>query len=513
MKVIAMYLPQFHEVEENNRWWGKGFTEWKAVKQAEKLFRTHYQPRCPLNENYYDLSERKTMEWQAELMNQYGIDGLCFYHYWFKDGRRILEKPAENLLQWSDIQMPFCFSWANESWVRTWSKLSDGNVWSSKFETDRAQKEKSILLQQDYGDEEQWKEHFEYLLPFFKDKRYIKIDNAPIFMLYEPASVLCLEQMRVKWNEWAKAEGFNGIYLIGANCGQDIYTNVDADYYHEPIHTMKKMRWIPKEDEKPVKLSYDDVWNALLSCDLKNNKTYLGGFVDYDDTPRHDIGGSVIYGACPEKFQKYFTELLAKNAANGNKITFINAWNEWGEGMYLEPDTRYSYGYLEAILYAKENYSLYISKYKLRRELHIKGLWNRYDALNDKYMPRIKLLNKWLYIRECGISLGAYVEKYNFSSVAIYGMGQLGKHLYQELKEGNIEVKYAIDRRKNITGVNLKIYDMDEAPLSVDAVLIALDYEYQNVVSCLKTRGFERIILLQELLDEILCAIQENEIL
>ena len=118
MKVIAMYLPQFHRVKENDEWWGEGFTEWTAVRGAKQLFNGHYQPRIPQNRNYYDLLEKDTMLWQASLMKQYGIDGMCIYHYWFKDGRKILEKPAENLLQWKDVDMPFCFSWANETWAR-----------------------------------------------------------------------------------------------------------------------------------------------------------------------------------------------------------------------------------------------------------------------------------------------------------------------------------------------------------------------------------------------------------
>lgn len=124
MRVIAMYLPQFHRVKENDIWWGEGFTEWTSVRSAERLFPGHEQPHVPLHGNYYDLLQPETMRWQAELMKRFGVDGMCFYHYYFKDGRKILEKPAENLLQWKDIDMPFCFSWANESWVRSWSRLS-----------------------------------------------------------------------------------------------------------------------------------------------------------------------------------------------------------------------------------------------------------------------------------------------------------------------------------------------------------------------------------------------------
>ena len=184
MKVISMYLPQFHRTKENDEWWGEGFTEWTTVKSAEKFHQSQYQPRVPLNCNYYSLLEKSTMIWQADLMKQYGVDGQCFYHYWFKDGRQILEKPAQNLLQWKEIDIPFCFCWANESWARTWSRIGDKNPWANIFEREE-RNGSGILLEQKYGEEEQWKRHFEYLLPFFKDERYIKIENRPVFLIYK----------------------------------------------------------------------------------------------------------------------------------------------------------------------------------------------------------------------------------------------------------------------------------------------------------------------------------------
>lgn len=132
MNVLAMYLPQFHRVRENDEWWGEGFTEWTTVRNAKKFFTDHYQPHEPLS--YYDLLEKKTMKQQEMLMHKYAVDGMCFYHYYFEKGRKILEKPAENLLKWKDVDMPFCFYWANESWKRSWSDLQKGNVWSEIYE-------------------------------------------------------------------------------------------------------------------------------------------------------------------------------------------------------------------------------------------------------------------------------------------------------------------------------------------------------------------------------------------
>ena len=166
-----MYLPQFHEVEENNEWWGNGYTEWTAVKKATPLFHGHKQPKAPFNDNYYNLLDKQTMITQAKLAEEYGIDGFCFYHYYFKNGRKILEKPAENLLKWKDINMPYCFCWANETWARTWSNISGANAWGSKFENKKQKAGSGILLEQRYGQEKEWEEHLEYLIPFFKDEK------------------------------------------------------------------------------------------------------------------------------------------------------------------------------------------------------------------------------------------------------------------------------------------------------------------------------------------------------
>ena len=202
MKVLAMYLPQFHRVDENDEWWGEGYTEWTAVKKGEKLFPGHEQPRVPMKHNYYDLLKKETMQWQTELMKKYKVYGMCFYHYYFQKGRKILEKPAENLLKWKDIDMPFCFSWANETWARTWSKLTGTNTWNSREEKAHEIGDDGILLKQEYGGEEDWENHFYYLQPFFEDIRYIRVENKPVFIIYKPDEISCLLQMMHKSMEW-----------------------------------------------------------------------------------------------------------------------------------------------------------------------------------------------------------------------------------------------------------------------------------------------------------------------
>ena len=167
MRIIAFYLPQFHSIPENDEWWGEGFTEWANMKAAKSLFEGHNQPRIPLNNNYYNLLDDSTMEWQVDLAKKYGVYGFCFYHYWF-DGRMLLQKPMENMLKNQNINFPYCISWANEAWTNAWK--SDENA--------------RTLIAQRYGNTKEWKEHFDYLLQFFMDENYIKEDGKPLFIMY-----------------------------------------------------------------------------------------------------------------------------------------------------------------------------------------------------------------------------------------------------------------------------------------------------------------------------------------
>ena len=216
MKILAMYLPQFHRTPENDKWWGEGFTEWTTVRKAKPLFLNHAQPHEP--QEYYNLLDKDVMIKQAELMHKYGVDGMCFYHYYFEDGIKILEKPAENLLKWKEINMPFCFYWANQSWVRTWSNLQDANVWVDTLDNDEKREGDGVLLRQAYGGREQWKKHFDYLLPFFKDSRYIRKDGRPLFIIYKPEDIKDLAEMKDYWNELMEKEGLPHIFFIGKTC-------------------------------------------------------------------------------------------------------------------------------------------------------------------------------------------------------------------------------------------------------------------------------------------------------
>ncbi len=355
LKILAFYLPQFHEIPENNKWWGKGFTDWVNVKKAKPLFKGHYQPRKPLNNNYYDLSDVNVMKWQANLAKEYGIYGFCYYHYWF-NGKLLLEKPLENMLKDKEVNIPFCLAWGNESWTRTWDGL--GN---------------NVLIHQSYGGKKEWAEHFEYLIKFFLDERYIKINNKPMFLIYRTEHIPNIDEMIDFWNELSTKYGFNGIYLVEMLTGfqKTVFAkNSSAVVEFEPNYTLglysKFNKYKPKYTfyylyneylriklKSPVKIvSYDIVWKMILNRKNKkfrDRKTFLGAYIGWDNTPRKEYRGSVHINSTPENFGKYFSKLLKKADKLNSEFIFINAWNEWAEGTYLEPDEKYGYKFLEEI--------------------------------------------------------------------------------------------------------------------------------------------------------------------
>lgn len=506
MKTIAMYLPQFHEVPENSEWWGEGFTEWVAVKGAEKLFEGHDQPREPLNDNYYDLLDKTTMEHQAQMAHEYGLDGFCFYHYYFKEGRKILEKPAENLLQWTDIDMPFCFCWANESWGRTWSKMNHQavyvNSWAEKLENQiETEKKDGLLLEQKYGREEAWEEHFKYLLPFFLDRRYIKKDGNPILLIYKPADIFCFAEMILYWRKKIRENGFNDIYVIGLNTiekleGLDaVLINGPAMYFKQNIRGGNILS-IKRQDVNGYR--YEEVWeNAIASEPVEKCQTYFGGFTDFDDTPRRGKNGWFLEGASPELFEKYIYLLMRKNKAAGNEFTFINAFNEWGEGMYLEPDKKNGYAYLEILHRVKaqingiepeepQNLSV-----PILCEANVKfsdlGLQRRVDKLK----LYVNIMDSWLSHLEQKQPVADFLRQYNYNKVAVYGLGILGRHLIFELLQNDIEIVYTIDRNEQISYSGIPHYSLRADLPMVDAIVVTTVYEFNDIWKTIRNCGME----------------------
>lgn len=342
MRIFSFYLPQYHEIPENNEWWGKGFTEWTNVKKAKPLFKGHVQPVHPLNDNYYNLMEKATVEWQTRLMKDYGLTGMIYYHYYFC-GKKLLEKPAENLLRWKDIEQPFFFCWANHSWRKTWNGTSE------------------LLVEQTYGNENDWEDHFQYLLPFFKDKRYEKISNKPVFMLFIP-NFPSRDSIITYFDKRCKDYGFDGILIINtALVYKDVKKIGNSDieeiwHLREPNGSKSifndRLKHIPyrilNRMRKIIFSRYPYIYNGntffkdRVGCDY-GFKYIPGVFFGWDNTPRHGGRGEIVTAPSKEIFMKYMDSI------KDSEYVFINAWNEWCEGMILEPTEENGYKYLEWI--------------------------------------------------------------------------------------------------------------------------------------------------------------------
>lgn len=382
MKIIAFYLPQFHNIPENDEWWGDGFTEWTNVKKAYPIYNGQKQPKVPLNNNYYNLLDDNVKIWQANIAKEHGIYGFCYYHYWF-DGHMLLEKPMEQMLANKKVDIPFCVCWANETWTKAWV----GN-------------EKKVLIPQRYGGEKEWKEHFDYLLPFLKDERYIRKDGKPIIIIYRPLSIPCLEDMLCCWKKLAVQAGLSGLCVMCTTSDTHIEDSTNYNVFDNIIewqpHTAKSVkkkneeglvgevkkirreflisleekfgidfyRYSPiRKIKKKLNLSmsgqfqdYDAVWKRIIDMKPLSVNSIPGAFVHWDNTPRYEEKATVIRGDSPEKFEHYM-ELQIKHARNQyhSDMMFMYAWNEWAEGGYLEPDEDNGYAYLEAIKTALKN--------------------------------------------------------------------------------------------------------------------------------------------------------------
>lgn len=371
-KIISFYLPQYYEFKENNEWWGKGFTEWTNVKKAKPLYVGHYQPTIPYHNYFYSLDSKETIMWQIKLAKEHGIYGFCFYHYWFGNGRKLMEKPVEMFLNDLRLDIPFCLCWANHNWTRTWIG----------GDTD-------ILMEVKYGGEDAYREHFEYLLPYFTDARYIKKDNKPIFLIYMPELIPNLALMKTLFDKWCKEEGLAGIYFVSqapiAAINRDKYRqSIDYSILYEPNYTQQyvtmclktgkiinafkespsntisvvknalkkranKLLFAGKIDKmRLTNFSYDGTWKAIIKRKIRGKEYWPGIFMGYDNTPRKGYGGTVYRNGSPDKFKKYLKKFMS-NIHDSDCYIFCMAWNEWGEGAYLEPDQVHGLQYLEAI--------------------------------------------------------------------------------------------------------------------------------------------------------------------
>lgn len=498
-QVYAFYLPQFHRTPENDEWWGEGFTEWTTVKNAKPLFPGHHQPHEPLD--YYNLLNKEAMEKQAALMHEYGVDGMCFYHYYFENGRKILEKPAENLLKWTDITMPFCFYWANQSWIRSWSNMAGGNKWTEIYDQSKKEEGDGVLLRQVYGGRNEWKDHFYYMLPFFKDVRYLKKDGRPLFIIYKPEDIRCLNEMMQCWNELMEKEGMPRLYFIGKDC------LLDGELCHEPQNALTGYGSRRFDNAYGISniVGFDEAWKMILENSRYKANVYPCAYAGYDDSPRRGKRGTVITGSTPEKFKNYMIRLLVKAEEKKSEFVFLNAWNEWGEGMYLEPDVEWGYAYLEAIREAK--------KFVVQNREVLSGIANdregdtankrneAFASREKRYRAYWKTLDKWLKLEISGESLSKRIKELGAEKVAVYGLGMLGASLIMELKRDGIAIQYGIDQDVyKGREYDFPVYGLQDSLPEADLVVVTVGYAYDAIRKQLEEKGDFKILSVDELL-------------
>lgn len=363
IEVLAFYLPQFYPFKENNEWWGPGFTEWTNVAKAKPLFKGHNQPRIPADLGYYDLRVEETREQQVELAKRAGVTAFCYWHYWFGNGKRLLDRVFDEVLYSGKPDFPFCLGWANHSWyAKTWNKDS---------------KDK-LLIEQTYPGVEDAREHFNYLLRAFKDSRYLKIDGKPYLFIFDPTT---LPDSYIKmFNEWVIANGYPGLYLVA-----NISSYEDKEEYIRRGYTAVLINRVSK-----ATLTKNDIRKRALSNAFKDNRVFqlllkirrsiikrlnpsptIVDYRDYyksliteqdyesdvipqlvpqwDHTPRSGINGLAWTNTTPSLFYNHVCMALDAVKHKKNPIIVLKSWNEWGEGNYMEPDTVFGHGYIDAL--------------------------------------------------------------------------------------------------------------------------------------------------------------------
>jgi lipopolysaccharide biosynthesis protein len=357
LRALAFYLPQFHPIPENDRWWGPGFTEWTNVVKARPLFDGHYQPHLPADLGFYDLRLSETREAQAGLAAQHGLSGFCYYHYWF-GGKRLLNRPFDEVLQSGRPNFPFCLCWANESWTRRWDGRSG-----------------EVIMAQEYSTEDD-NAHIEHLIPAFEDERYIRIDGRPLFLVYRTELLPDPARTAAIWRKRASQAGFPDLYLAMVESftrGVDPRTvGFDAAVEFAPDwHALPRARLRRGPETPPGRAlkilgtlglvsraylqnrvyEYQEVAESMLLKPDVSYRRFRCVTPGWDNSPRRKREAVVVHGATPAKYEAWLRAVVAltlRLGAGDEQILFVNAWNEWAEGNHLEPDERWGLAYLEA---------------------------------------------------------------------------------------------------------------------------------------------------------------------
>ena len=377
-RIIGLYLPQYHPIPENDEWWGKGFTEWNNVVKAKPLFRGHYQPHLPADLGFYDLRLPEVREQQAELAREAGLEGFCYYHYWFGNGKQLLQRPFEEVLASGKPDFPFCLCWANHDWTsKTWKK-------GSNFRRD------TMIMKMEYSHED-YIRHFNYLLPAFRDPRYIKVDGKPLFAVWAPRNILDGREFIDLWQKLAQENGLKGIHFVGQtdNTGKALsgkkanYYSADMakDYYKSVLDMgfdavmsqgyrravalaqgrakmMLKLLSFISFMPTYSKIDYGRLMDNYYVEEDRWENVYPTLLPQWDRTPRAGSKTEIVTSSSPDKFQHY-TEQAIQIIANKqpeHQILFLKSWNEWGEGNYVEPDQKFGHGWLQAIGNAMRKY-------------------------------------------------------------------------------------------------------------------------------------------------------------
>lgn len=429
-KLIAFYLPQFHPFPENDKWWGKGFTEWTNVGKAKSYFPNHYQPHCPVHLGYYDLRNPEVMEEQAFLARANGISGFAYYFYWFA-GKVLMETPLMQMLNNKKVDIPFCMIWANENWTRRW----DGQ-------------ENDVLISQNHSIEDS-KNLLSYLRPFLDDSRYIKINGKPLFIIYRADIIPEIKETIQAWRQQAVEFGFPGIYVV---CAQT-FNHRDPNKYgfdaamEFPPHTV-----VSEEISSEIEMlepsfsgniyDYDQVVSNAVRKKNDSFKVFPTSMLSWDNTARKGVNGNIF-----ARFTvSLYAQWLSSNAERISKderlsldenLIFVNAWNEWAEGTHLEPDNKHGFGYLAAtrsvmsnyevskISFAKPNYPKEAgSKFAIIIHLHYEETW---EEIKEAIL-RVSSLSPDIFITVTSIALADLVIK-DFPSAVVELLDNRGRDI------------------------------------------------------------------------------------